>query len=78
MSVIYTKRYIMIEESEGFIRIRDRNKGKNIIKIDTGNKVWNRIIGKNIMDLFNNDELSFDPKDHEFISCPNSSFEIRR
>lgn len=59
MSVIYTKRYIMIEESEGFIRIRDRNEGKNIIKIDTGNKAWNRVIAKKLMDLFNNDEFSF-------------------
>lgn len=64
MSVTYTKRYIMIEESEGFIRIRDRNKGKNIIKIDTGNKPWNRVIARTLMGLFNNDEFSFEPKEY--------------
>ena len=54
----------MIEEAEGFIRIRDRNEGKNIIKIDTGNKAWNRVIAKKLMDLFNNDELSFELKEY--------------
>ena len=53
MSVKYTKRYIMIEESEGFIRIRDRKEGRNIIKIDAGNRAWNRIVAKEIMDLLN-------------------------
>jgi hypothetical protein len=51
MSVEYTKRYIMIEESEGFIRIRDRNEGRDIIKIDAGNRAWNRNIAKELMDL---------------------------
>ena len=57
MSVEYTKRYIMIEESEGFIRIRDRNEGRNIIKIDAGNKAWSRIIAKEIMDLLNTEVM---------------------
>ena len=60
MSVEYTKRYIMIEESEGFIRIRDRNEGRNIIKIDAGNKAWSRIIAKEIMDLLNTEVINYE------------------
>lgn len=60
MSVEYIKRYIMIEESDGFIRIRDRNEGKNIIKIDAGNKAWNRIIARKIMDLLNTDVINYE------------------
>lgn len=60
MSVEYIKRYIMIEESEGFIRIRDRNEGRNIIKIDAGNKAWSRIIAKKIMDLLNTEVINYE------------------
>lgn len=60
MSVEYIKRYIMIEESEGFIRIRDRNEGRNVIKIDAGNKAWNRIIAKKIMDLLNTEVINYE------------------
>lgn len=60
MSVEYIKRYIMIEESEGFIRIRDRNEGRNIIKIDAGNKAWNRIIARKIMDLLNTEVINYE------------------
>ena len=60
MSVKYTKRYIMIEESEGFIRIRDRNAGRNIIKIDAGNRAWNRTIAKDLMDLLNTEVINYE------------------
>lgn len=60
MSVEYIKRYIMIEESEGFIRIRERNEGRNIIKIDAGNKAWNRIIARKIMDLLNTEVINYE------------------
>lgn len=60
MSVEYVKRYIMIEESDGFIRIRDRNEGINIIKIDAGNKAWNRIIARKIMDLLNTEVINYE------------------
>lgn len=60
MSVEYIKRYIMIEESDGFIRIRDRNEGRNIIKIDAGNKAWNRIIARKIMDLLNTEVINYE------------------
>ena len=57
MSVICTKKYLMIEESEGFIRIRDRNEGRDIIKVDAGNRAWNRNIAKEIMDLLNTEVI---------------------
>ncbi len=60
MSVEYIKRYIMIEESEGFIRIRDRHEGRNIVKIDAGNKAWSRIIAKKIMDLLNTEVINYE------------------
>jgi hypothetical protein len=50
----------MIEESEGFIRIRDRNEGRNIIKIDAGNIEWNRITAKKIMDLLNTEVIDYE------------------